>query len=810
MDWLKTFKKRFLTVSALALVTLAPTVEAAWFPDPTINTRVSDMGSVQDDPATVTDGAGGVYVIWENSGPDDIRAQHFNEVGIPLWPQNGIEVAWNGYVEQQYAAAVSDGVGGVIITWYEGDAGAEYDVWAQRLSPSGILLWGPNGVPVAETTGGQMRPVIAPDGAGGALIAWTDTRVGWNEPDIYAQRLDASGQPLWTVNGVGACTAAGYQQQPAIVRDGSGGAVVSWTDSRSGTADIYAQRISAGGAPQWTLNGVAISTAANAQQNSTLAEYLGTVFVAWMDLRNDGGDVFAQKIDAAGAIQWAANGVAVCWAAGTQSGIGMVPNYGTPVVSWQDERNGTSNRDIYAQRLSSAGGAMWAANGIAVCAAPGNQTSLNIDAPQVNIVPDTGYGTIIVWSDARNGGSDDIYAQHVSQTGAALWAVNGIAVSTAPYSQSRPAPIHDGADGLIVAWQDGRSSEIYAQLVRSTGVLGSPPEPYLLHVTDVPNDQGGKVEVEWGASSFDYDPSFGIANYTVWRRVPTAQGAAAPAAGIPGGDGVVRAGRDRIQTAGAGGQAVYWEYIATVPARGFPGYSYVAETTSDSLGGSNPYTHFMILAEETGGVPFYASQADSGYSVDNLSPASPWPVGGQYTAGSVRLHWAPNAEDDFAGYRIYKGSSAGFQTDQTCLLASTSDTTCVDAGQPGSYYKLTAFDVHGNESPATLLSPAQISAAEEAASSGAIRFGAPWPNPSGGSVAFRVSLPGTADVRVTVYDVLGRKVREVAAERTPGGQHVYRWDGRQAQGAPCAAGVYFARLEVDGQPRGTHRITIVR
>src|SRR5512140_3012222 len=61
------------------------------------------------------------------------------------------------------------------------------------------------------------------------------------------------------------CTAVGDQVSPAIVSDGAGGAIIAWQDSRSGTSDIYAQKIDAAGTVQWAANGVAICTAANDQ-----------------------------------------------------------------------------------------------------------------------------------------------------------------------------------------------------------------------------------------------------------------------------------------------------------------------------------------------------------------------------------------------------------------------------------------------------------------------------------------------------------------------------------------------------------------
>jgi hypothetical protein len=57
--------------------------------------------------------------------------------------------------------------------------------------------WQENGVPVALVTGDEEAPEIISDGAGGSIIVW-QTYYSYNDsPDIYAQRLDSEGYPLW-------------------------------------------------------------------------------------------------------------------------------------------------------------------------------------------------------------------------------------------------------------------------------------------------------------------------------------------------------------------------------------------------------------------------------------------------------------------------------------------------------------------------------------------------------------------------------------------------------------------------------------
>ncbi len=96
---------------------------------------------------------------------------------------------------------------------------------------------------VCTASNNQRYPAIVSDGSGGTIITWTDSRSGSNY-DIYAQRVDPSGVPQWTANGVAVCTAFDDQYDPVIVSDGAGGAIITWTDYRSGTSeDIYAQRV---------------------------------------------------------------------------------------------------------------------------------------------------------------------------------------------------------------------------------------------------------------------------------------------------------------------------------------------------------------------------------------------------------------------------------------------------------------------------------------------------------------------------------------------------------------------------------------
>jgi len=78
------------------------------------------------------------------------------------------------------------------------------------------------------------------------------------------------------------------------------------------------------------------------------------------------------------------------------------------------------------------------------------------------------------------------------------------------------------------------------------------------------------------------------------------------------------------------------------------------------------------------------------------------------------------------------------------------------------------------------------------------------PNPSGGPVAVRFTLPeDAAGASLAVYDVGGRRVRTLAHGALGAGAHRVEWDGRADDGARVGAGLFFLRLEAGGEAAST-------
>lgn len=445
---------------------------AAWSNDPTVNTALCTAAGNQDKAQLLSDGSGGAMIVWEDArgGNYDIYMQHLDSAGTAQWAANGVAVctAADSQVSPQL---ISDGSGGVIVAWQDNRSGSNYDIYVQRVDSTGVAQWTANGVAVCTATGSQYVPELVSDGSGGAIITWYDYRNGNN--DVYAQRVDSAGAVQWATNGVAVCTAAGDQFTPELVSDGSGGAIITWYDSRSGNRDVYAQRVNSTGTAQWTANGVAVCTAAGSQDvPKIISDGLGGAVIVWQDVRSGRYDIYVQRLDSAGAAQWTADGAAICTAANDQETPRLVSDGSAgAVITWYDRRGGT-NWDIYAQRVNSMGTAQWTANGVAVCTAAGNISFDSRRFPQ--ITSDGSAGAIIAWCDWRSGSRIDVYAQRVDSAGAVQWMVNGIAVCTAAGDKNYPQLASDGSGGAIITWNDfrgGATSDAYAQHISSGGLL---------------------------------------------------------------------------------------------------------------------------------------------------------------------------------------------------------------------------------------------------------------------------------------------------------------------------------------------------
>ncbi len=492
-------------LAVVATLVSAPRVAHAAWPATNANLPVCIMTGAQNYRGAVSDGAGGMFITWSDARyvVTDIYVQHVRADGTLQWQASGLNVCAAASRQEQPVLAL-DGTGGVYVVWKDYRVDASGDVYAQYIRFDGVPMWTYNGIAVAKGAGQQGDPVVIADGTtdgvkpSGLIVAWQDER---NDPQVLVQRLDADGNALWNPDGVPITSSPGPKFEPAIVSDGGEGAIVAWSEQSANGYDVHAQHVDADGALQWGDAGVLVSGAPGHQVHPVLVpDGLFGAWFAWQDYRGGVPAAYVQHCLEDGSALLALDGDRVCPTSGDQTWVSVCADTaGGAFVTWQDAR---SANDVYAQRLDVTGHAQWAANGVAVCAGGGAHVYPSAAADGTG-------GLIVAWEDGRNG-STDIYSQKLDAAGALQWALGGDLVSNAAGNQYLPVVVSSGDGHAIVAWEDARTGtpDLYAQRVavgsspnvqrEDPNLLSSAPNPAREAATfafDLPSSGRGELAI---------------------------------------------------------------------------------------------------------------------------------------------------------------------------------------------------------------------------------------------------------------------------------------------------------------------------
>jgi hypothetical protein len=381
------------------------------------------------DCAIVTDGAGGAIIAWQ-ACPDEKLTGYISYIsridlqGYVLWQREA----------RSFYAMISDGVGGAIIA--SPYASEESEVLVTKIDSRGDFTWGENKVVIARGQyQGSLR--MATDGAGGAVVVWEETIFTSNSTPtqvILAQRINAAGGLAWGETPVALMAAANVYIEGAAATEGeSGGVIIAWNrwpqgkiegDSpESVLMDVCVQKLDKNGAALWATEGIPLGIVETAGIIASPVNPLlindssGGAVIMWEDMRNGLVSIYAQRVDAAGAVKWQPGGVKVCYVNSNSSFLFrriISDGQGGMIVSCKFTDAGTGNTGILVQKLDAAGKTVWPGNGIVVTGS---------DIICYNMSSDGQGGALVSWS---AGALEKGYIQRVDANGILLWGLEGI------------------------------------------------------------------------------------------------------------------------------------------------------------------------------------------------------------------------------------------------------------------------------------------------------------------------------------------------------------------------------------------------
>jgi hypothetical protein len=773
-------------VTVVYLVSAPNPSGAAWQAEGAV---VCSAAREQLDPKIISDGTGGMIVAWtdDRNSTADVYAQRLDGSGNAMWVPDGIPIRAGAGGEFELVAMVTDGSDGAILVWMQD----RNDIYAQHIDGTGTLQWSPAGetFPLSDP---PYEIVAVADGAGGVIIAWVENRSAWD--DIIAQRLDANGYEVWTPGGIYVFnpSLSVEESQPCIDADGAGGALIAAVSD----VEIRVQRVYASGS-LWSANGVIVTPAFPVAPGSPAINHDGTggAYVVWHDGPSNSRDVFINWVDGGGSQPWGTE-IPVCSASDDQLNpdVAHVEN-GNTVVCWEDRRFGFF--EVYAQKVDAFGATLWTDGGM-------NVTNDTNDQFEPRLLYSGAPELVIAFRDTRGG--ERLGAQKIDAGGGTIWVSVNVDVLEGDLITRGYDIDSDGAGGLIgtVSYMD----DIYAQAINARGAIYA-AEPTIVAINDVPADQGGWVRITIGPSDRD---TVGVtqepcARYDVWREID-----AVPAAAFKGTTastapiGVVFFDCRGTHYLEATSEAVVpegsWELVGSFAASQDTQYVYLTPTPADSSDTGTPYATFFVSAHTTNPAVWFASEADSGYSVDNIPPHVPSGLTVAYNTGSgTQLDWDECPDDDFKYFRIYRSETPGFIPSPADYVHGTTDSEWLDTVSEGwrYYYKIAAVDMTDNESDPT---SGTATGVEKSVVPDRVMLYQNVPNPFNPSTMISFTLVERARTTLSVYDSHGRLVTALIDETLDKGIKKVVWDGTNAQGNQVASGIYFYRLKT-----GTNALT---
>ena len=286
-------------------------------------------------------------------------------------------------------------------------------------------------------------------------------------------------------------------------------------------------------------------------------------------------------------------------------------------------------------------------------------------------------------------------------------------------------------------------------------------EPRIYSITDVPEDQGERVYLNFQKSFFDILDSPNQF-YTIFRM-------------------------DAV------GDTAAWVDMGSVTASG--GDSYVAEvlTLRDSTALDDGLTEFKVIAFMNEGT--FQSEIMIGYSRDNLAPEIPQGLAIAIGDEGIEVYWSPSSNEDFQYFNLDKSQEESFLNYETFIIE---DTFYLDFEYEPSqtyYYRLSAVDLSGNISNYSSVMGLTVLNLGQKLIPDKFAVHQNYPNPFNPVTTIQYDMPFGSDILIRIYDIQGRIVKTILSGYQAAGRRSIVWDATNDIGESVSAGMYLYLIE---------------
>ncbi len=423
-------------------------------------------------------------VTWVDNreGSPGIYYQIMSLGGTEILQHNGDKLVFGIDANSSYPEIYSVGDGNYYLSWTDGRLGVFGTYPYVQVLNTEILsdfyefqsdLNGVSMLPGYPDIGAEVEVIEIQEleqtvGSDGSLISvWKDNRVAFTQL-LFAQKMDIEGNVLWGDQGSpvtwdGENMFPNSQERAQILPTDDGGIFVVYNEvDANWWLQVNVQRISSDGEQLWGApgTGIILTEISENHQIQDIAFFDdGNILIIYQhDDESNDKDLFALCMDQDGGVVWPET--PICEADELQTFAKIIEVDGGLVAVWEDQRRGSTIRDLYGQLITPAGALGWEADGALLVEADNQQNELTLNS--------TGHEAQwfwLTWKSSQDGQTEDILSQRFDLNGDALLTpATGVAIGLDINAQQTPETVMDDEDGLYVIWEETAAGELFSDL----------------------------------------------------------------------------------------------------------------------------------------------------------------------------------------------------------------------------------------------------------------------------------------------------------------------------------------------------------
>jgi len=499
--------KIFLSTVLLVAI-YSQTVKSQWSNNPDVNLTVCDTNGEQALAKIGSTSDGGCYISWfdTRSGSYNVYLQRLDPSGNKLWAPNGLLVSNNPQDTwiTDYDLLVDDN-DNAIITFSDIRNSGNLNPFVYAISPAGDFLWGANGIDLNPTTDFQADPKLAKTDDGNIVVAWI---ISSTRSQVGLQKISPTGVKLWGTNPIILQSATEGYNYPDVVTSDSGGVIVFHTATTGSfpaqTVKLRAKKITSAGTISWNVNVQDLGKIAAFTDPEVYSDNNNGGFISWHDDRDNNNlqSAFVQRVSSSGSVYFPVNG--------SEASLKTSRHKFNPVVAFDSATNETyvfwmetepdqNQNGISGQKLSSNGTRQWTddAKIFKDLSAPFTTSISYLTSEMGN---DRAY--LYYLEGSASGTNDKVEGFACNSNGDFVWTGNFTILSSPTSDKLQLVSTVDVFKNCKLAWGDNRNDAggIYAQDINPDGQLGNSIVPVEL-VSFTANISNNSVTLNWITAS---------------------------------------------------------------------------------------------------------------------------------------------------------------------------------------------------------------------------------------------------------------------------------------------------------------------